>query len=143
MMADGYVRVEVRHPTGGRIMTKQSEAAACDINLIVRRWRVDGVLPQALKKPIYGDFNVGLDYHAAMSRVVAAGQDFEALPAHVRKHVDNDPGKFLDLVNDEKRRDEMIELGLLPELIPERVLPAPVVDPPPVPPADPDPEPPA
>lgn len=118
-------RVRVVHPEGGRVMTKQSDALKTDVNHILERWVSHGQVPRGGGNPTYGDFSQGLDFHAALSQVRVAEEHFERLPAHIRKHVHNDPGEFLDLVMDEARRPELEELGLVPELVPAAIAPVP------------------
>lgn len=111
-------RVRVLHPAGGRQMTKLAEQESSDINVIMRRWKTTGMIPVKGETPVYGDFGSGIDYHVAMNRVRQAAEDFAALPADVRSHVQNDPGAFLDMVFDPERIDELVELGLVTERIP-------------------------
>lgn len=109
----------VKHPEGGRVMTKQSDALATDVNAIIKKWITHGVAPMVSGRPTYGDFtNVG-DYHGAMNKVLEAQNQFNALPSAVRAHVENDPGKFLELIFDPNRTDELESLGLIPESVPE------------------------
>lgn len=116
-------RRRITHPAGGRVMTKQADKQAADINFIIKRWREQGVVQQSTREPFYGDFSAGVDYHGASSRLLAAQASFDGLPSSVRKHVDNDPGKFLDLVGDPDRVGELRELGLLPEMDPVKTVP--------------------
>lgn len=117
------------HPTGGPLMTKQSMAAETDINAIVSRHI-------AFEAPFfedgsarYGDFTSSLSYHEAMNRVLEAQQQFDMLPAQIRDHCENDPGKFLELVMDPARRDELVKLGLVAEAIPPKPMQVEVVNP--------------
>lgn len=103
----------VQHEGGGESLTKQSMASATDINNIVNRWIVHGEAPVTGKKPMYGDFTGLGDFHTAMNRVKAAEADFQALPAHIRKHCNNDPGEFLAMVYDPNRKPELEQLGLV------------------------------
>lgn len=108
----------VFHPKGGESRVKQSDRDASDINVIVRKWRATGVAPVGARTPRYGDFSSGIDYHAALNHLNGAQGDFDALPAAVRKHCGNDPGNFLDMVENPERRAELEELGLVPERVP-------------------------
>ena len=109
-----YPRRRVIADVGEGDRTKQAPTEQTDINVIVKRYSETGIAghlnPQMAQ---YGDFSEAADYHEALTRVRAAQEQFELLPAHVREHVDNDPGKFLELISDEDRRDELEELGLL------------------------------
>lgn len=133
-MAD---RVRVTQPEGGRTLTKQSDALETDVNKIVARHIAHRMpLPGPGQNPMYGDFTGAVDYHTALTRLREAEIQFNNLPAHVRRACDNDPGKFLDLVYDPDRRDELVALGLV-----EAQLPPVAPEPEPAPPPAPDPEP--
>lgn len=104
--------------------TKQSDNQDADINVIMNRWLKTGDLTFSSRPAVYGDFSSGLDFHTAMNRILAAQEAFDAQPAHVREHVDNDPGKFMDLVYDPLRHAELEKLGLTERK--EEPVPAPV-----------------
>ncbi len=112
-------RVRVFHPSGGPQLTKLAEQDSTDINLIMDSWiGTGGAVPGRLNPAVgrYGDFSSGLDYWSALTAVRQAEMDFAALPPKIRNHVDNDPGKFLDLFDDPAKRDELVELGLVAPL---------------------------
>jgi len=121
----------VYQPEGGRVMTKQSEADACNINLMLARWLKTGVVKITGQRPMYGDFANVDEYHAMVNRLQAAEAEFMRIPAKVRKRADNDVGKFVELVMDVDNRDELLELGLDESYFPARA-PVPVDEPPPV-----------
>ncbi|AXH73328.1 MAG: internal scaffolding protein [Microviridae sp.] len=50
-----HQRMRVQHVPQGESMTLQSEASACDINEIVRKYDQTGFLPVARMEPQYGD----------------------------------------------------------------------------------------
>lgn len=84
-----------------------------DINVLLERFKVTGVMPQSVVLPQYGDF-VGInDYRSALDAVRRAKDSFMDLPANVRARFDNDPQKLLEFVSDEKNRDEAERLGLV------------------------------
>lgn len=111
-------RPRVQHPAGGPLMTRQSDALESDINHIINKWVTHGTVPVAPGSLTYGDFTSALSYHEALNKVIDAQSQFEALPASLRTHVQNDVGNFLDLVYDPARRDELEALGLVPERVP-------------------------
>lgn len=81
-------------------MTKQNHKAECDINNIMRRFTKTGVIDHVTRyEPRYGDVP-SQDYHSALITVSSAQELFEELPAVMRKHFDNDPGLFLEYVQD-------------------------------------------
>lgn len=98
--------------------TQQSFGEECDINTIVRRFGVTGVLPQGPSVPTYGDFCEVGNFQEAMAVVVRARESFAALPAEVRSRFQNDPGEFVDFCADESNFDEAARLGIvLPESV--------------------------
>lgn len=93
--------------------TVQSEKENCDINVIMRRFRVTGQMPPgSVRLPEYADYSEVTDFHTAMNVVRAAREDFMALPADVRKRFGNDPQNFLEFCGDPNNVDEMIKMGL-------------------------------
>lgn len=121
-MPDGVERVRVVAKEGGRMMTKQSLAEGQDVNVIVRRHSSGVNVLSAKRVPVaarYGDFSGSMDYHEALSRVREGERQFLELPAKLRTYCDNDVGKFLDLVYDPERRDELVKLGLVPGSVAE------------------------
>jgi phage internal scaffolding protein len=85
----------------------------CDINTILERFNITGMLPQAPLSPRYGDFSGVGDYHTALNRVIAAQDEFEALPAQIRARFKNDPAQLIEFLSDENNRPEAEELGLV------------------------------
>lgn len=98
-------------PDEGR--TQQNFRDECDINVIVERFGLTGELPQSLSVPQSGDFSGVTDYHSAMNVVAAADAAFMELPGALRARFENDPGRLLAFLNDEKNRAEAVELGLV------------------------------
>lgn len=94
--------------------THQEQAAECDINRIVKRWRqTRQVVHVNTGKPFYGDFTNGTDFASVMERCHEAQQGFDDLPAEVRDACNNDPGIFLDMIQDPDALEELQELGLI------------------------------
>jgi phage internal scaffolding protein len=85
----------------------------CDINNILRQFNITGLLPEQPLSPRYGDFTGIGDYHSALNRVMAAQDEFEALPADIRARFDNDPAKLIEFLGDENNRPEAETLGLV------------------------------
>ena len=84
-----------------------------------------GVIPQPPGTARYGDFTQGYDFKSMMDKVTAAQSDFNELPSAIRAHVNHDVGAFLDLVMDPARKDELVELGMLPQQDPSLAAPTP------------------
>lgn len=64
------------------------------------------------RKPIYGDFTGLGNYHDLRSRLARANEVFDALPAKIRNHFENDPQKLVDFVA-EADHEQMFEAGLI------------------------------
>lgn len=98
--------------TGPESLTKQEFVDEADINNIMARYRVTGLLPQLQDEAIFGDFANMPDYEQALQMVVAADEAFEALPSDVRAKFDNDPAKFVAFCDEAGHDAELIEMGL-------------------------------
>ena len=98
-------------------LTQQHFAEECDINNIVERYLISGVLGDPLAspsaEPMYGDYSSVSDFHAAQNLIAEATQTFDLLPASLRKRFDNDPAKLLAFLEDDSNREEAVKLGLL------------------------------
>lgn len=107
------------HPGGGVVMTKQSELADADINLIIERNLRTGMpLFGPGHVPRYGDFSGVESYHEHVNRLMAAEEDFASLPPAVRDLAQNDLGRFMELVQNPAMVEKMLELGLDASAIP-------------------------
>lgn len=125
-------------------MTKQSFKEECDINNIVKRFELTGVidhLNQKAREGVYTDLPDPLDFQGALELVREAQDAFNSLPADIRARFQNDPEAFLSFTSDPSNQDEMIKLGLAVDNRPPAAAgsqplepPAAVPVPPPVPP---------
>lgn len=98
--------------------TQQQFAEEVDINTIVRRFGIDGQLPQGVRMPSYGDFTGLSDYQEAMNAVRLAGEAFMQMPARVRARFGHDPAEFVAFCSDEANAAEAARLGLVkPEVL--------------------------
>lgn len=80
--------------------TKQADLAATDINLIMARYMKTGVLPEGVSaSELYGDFSTVPDFLEAQNIVARANEQFDALPAALRKEFDNDAARFLEFAS--------------------------------------------
>ena len=94
-------------------LAKQSEAAACDVNLIVQRWlKSGGTMDLSQRVGDFLDVSDVPDYHSALNFVKSANSMFDALPATVRERFDNDPGQFVAFCSVPDNLPEMVTLGL-------------------------------
>lgn len=94
-------------------LAKQEFADEVNINTIIKRFGLDGELPQGVRMPTYGDFTGLGDFQDAMNAVAQANEAFMSMPARVRERFDNDPQKFVEFCSDAKNADEAAELGLV------------------------------
>lgn len=110
-------RVRVVADPGGPSMTKQEFADECDINNIMRNYARTGMISHVNKyQGSYEDVSGAVSFHEAQEIVKKAEEMFYTVPSAVRSKFDNDPGKFLDFVLDDRNRDEMQKMGLLKEV---------------------------
>jgi len=95
----------------------------CDINNILRQFNVTGLLPETTISPRYGDFSGITDYHTALNQVIAAENEFMALPATLRARFENDPALLIEFLENPENKNEAIKLGLVnkPEELPQVV----------------------
>ncbi|AXH76202.1 MAG: internal scaffolding protein [Microviridae sp.] len=94
--------------------TQQQFRDECDINVILERFGVTGQLPLVTVQPMAGDFTGIDDYKSAVDTVMAAEENFMALPAKVREKFGQDPNKFVDFCLDPANIEAVREMGLAP-----------------------------
>jgi phage internal scaffolding protein len=94
-------------------LAQQHHKDECDINNILRQFNITGLLPESPLSPRYGDFTGIGDYHTALNRVIAAQDEFEALPAQIRARFDNDPAQLIEFLQNSDNRPEAEKLGLV------------------------------
>lgn len=121
---NGTRRVAKEFPN--QTLTEQQHKDRVNINRIMQRARKGAGVPIYDKQATYGDFSNVLEYQECMNRLVQAENDFQKLPAEVRKKFDNDPAKLIDFMqnmgDDPAMIEEAIEIGLV-ERQPEPVIP--------------------
>lgn len=93
-------------------LTQQHSKDECDINKIMARYVKTGVLDHVAKyAPQYTENNE-VDYHNSMNIVLRANEMFADLPSPVRLRFENDPGQFLEFVNNPDNHSQLAEMGL-------------------------------
>lgn len=107
-------------PKGGleckdKSLTRQSEAADADINVIVKRFEQTGVMPVDQREALFMDVSDVGDFRQIRDHVNFVNEAFMQLPAELRARFDNDPSVFLDFTSDPANRSELVKLGLLPK----------------------------
>lgn len=102
----------------GKIMykTQQHHKEQCDVNKIVQKYDRTGLIQHVSRMEAkFGDAT-GIQYKEAMDLIINAQRGFDQLPSKIRKYFDNDPGKFVAFMEDERNRDEAIRLGLIDKM---------------------------
>lgn len=98
----------------GASKTRQSDLESTDINKIVDRFTRAG-LPLPTGEGRFLDVSELPDYRGALEQVQRATDYFMSLPAKSRAMFDNDPGVFLDRVNDPSQLALLVEAGVIPK----------------------------
>lgn len=99
-------------------MTKQSHKEECDINNIIKTFKVSGMVTHVNTKAqtgAYIDLPDNMDFQQAVEIVRAGEQAFASLPSKVRSEFDNSPEAFLGFMasSDPGDRQRAIDLGLI------------------------------
>lgn len=101
----------------GESKTIQSDAAACDINRMMRKYQQTGQLEGVPDgKLFYGDFSDVDDFMMAQESIRNAGLAFAALPAEIRARFQNSPAQllaFFDQIDQPGNALEAHDLGLI------------------------------
>lgn len=103
-----------------RSLTRQSFAKDADINNIMAKYAVTGVLVDpsnvdSRRVPRFGDFSDLVDYPTLVGRINQAKADFMTLPSAVRVRFDNDVENLLAFIAEPKNVIEAVAMNLLPE----------------------------
>ena len=77
-------------------LAQQSFKDDADINVLLERFKVTGMMPQGIVLPQYGDFTGVTDYQSAANALLRANDEFMKLPANLRARFENSPQKFLE-----------------------------------------------
>jgi len=93
--------------------TRQEFASECDINVIMKRYAVTGVLDFVNQREASFEDVSELDFTSAMQTVAAARSAFFDLPASVRDRFDNEPAFMLGFLENPENRKEAEALGLV------------------------------
>ena len=103
-------------------LASQSAKDEADINVLVRRFGLDGGMPVGVRAPTFGDFSDLRSPHEMAQALVEAQAAFMSMPAGVRSEFDNDPHRFIAFCSDDQNYDRMCDWGLLaPEAMQKRV----------------------
>lgn len=99
---------------GDERITEQEHKDECDINNILKKYQTSGLLDHVnTYQGNYQDcIDVG-DYFEAQQKISYAQEMFASLPSQIRDRFSNEPANFLEFVQNEDNKDEMIKLGLM------------------------------
>lgn len=93
-------------------LTVQSQAADADINVIMKRFGVTGMLPVVDRPPLSADFAGVSDFREAMDLINKANKSFMGLAADVRARFGHDPGAFVAFCENPANLEELRKMGL-------------------------------
>lgn len=94
-------------------LAKQSFAQECDINYILKNNALVAPLtPEQYQQQNFADLGTSVDYHSAKNYLIEAQNSFMSLPADIRARFQNDPGQFLDFVQNPDNGQALVEMGL-------------------------------
>ncbi len=99
------------HPRG-KTLTEQSHKQSCDIRFIMKKAEKTGMLNHVNNNaPAYVDLVSRPTYFQAQLVLAQAASVFESIPAKIRERFKNDPSEFLEFIQNEENRTEMLDLG--------------------------------
>lgn len=105
-------------------LTKLSMQEETNINNIMAKYVKTGHLEHVKEHQNNYGFADSIDFQTAMETITTAQTMFDDLPAETRKRFQNEPGQFLDFVQDANNLPEMEKMGLLiPDFITEDTVP--------------------
>lgn len=96
------------------ILTDQSFSQSCDINVIMAQYQKTGLLPSFKERePRYIDNTETPDLMQAFDIAHAALDHFNALPAEVRKAMENNPANLETFIADPTHQEFLVKHGVL------------------------------
>ena len=108
------LRRDVSIDCSSPILTDQSYAKACDINVIMANYAKTGLLPNfPEKQPIFIDNTTIPNLMEAFNISNKAIEMFFDLPADVRKLMDNDPANLELFISNPENADILAKNGLI------------------------------
>ena len=76
------------------------------------KYQKSGVINHVNKHSAQYGFASSEDLHESLNMIHTANEMFADLPSQARNKFENDPGKFLDFVQDPENESQLFELGL-------------------------------
>lgn len=108
-------------------LTDQSQYKDTDINNIVRRYQVTGLLDSPGSVPFetlqYGDATLLPDYQTALDLVNSVHEEFATLPSEVREKFGHDPMQLLDALQDPTKKEMLQDIGLISKPVEPTIVP--------------------
>ncbi len=92
--------------------TLQAHKDESDINLIMAKYIRSGVIEHGNANSARYGFAPAVDFREALELIDEAKQQFDTLPAKVRKEFDNSAEKFLKFCEQPDAAEKLIELGV-------------------------------
>lgn len=93
-------------------LAQQSGKDDADINVIVKRFNLTGMVSQVPLPPTYDDFTGVSTFLDAMNLIRAGEESFAAMSADTRSRFGNDPAAFVEFCSDPANLEEMRKMGL-------------------------------
>ena len=108
-------------------LTDQSQYKDTDINNIVRKYQVTGLLDSPGSVPFetlqYGDATLLPDYQTALDLVNNVQEEFSSLPSEVREKFGHDPMQLLDALQDPTKKEMLQDIGLISKPVEPTIVP--------------------
>lgn len=93
--------------------TVQDPRDECDVNKLMAKYRKTGMISHLAKHPPrYEDVSNAVSFQEALNIVNQAEAEFMKMSASIRARFGNDPGKFMEFVQDPENAEEMYKLGI-------------------------------
>lgn len=93
--------------------TVQASKDECDVNMIMAKYQRTGLISHVSRyEGKYEDVASALPYQEALNIVMEADTVFKSLPSSLRSQFNNNPGEFLQFVQNPDNAQAMLDLGL-------------------------------
>lgn len=98
-------------------LTDQSQYKDTDINNIVKRYQVTGLLDSPGSVPFetlqFGDATLLPDYQTALDLVNNVQEEFASMPSEIREKFGHDPMLLLEALQDPAKKPMLQDIGLI------------------------------
>lgn len=97
----------------GETLTEQSHKDETDIRRIMRKARETGIVNHTSKyQGEYMDMATSLDFQEAQNLIASTNSMWETVPSDIRAQFDNEPGKFVEFMQDNANYQAIADMGL-------------------------------